>query len=80
MTASNSVPTAVSCPAWCERERHLARVDLGHGQSAEVDLQQGVDRETTLYLVAEGILTAELARTFAADLLNAADTLDRIAR
>jgi hypothetical protein len=60
--------------------RHLARVDLGHGESAEVDLQHGIDGETTLYLVAEGVLTAELARTFAADLLNAADMLDGLSQ
>ncbi len=58
--------------------RQLVRVDLGYGQSADVDLQQGLDGKTFLYLVAEGVLTAELARTFAAELLNAADTLDRI--
>ncbi len=41
-------------------------MDLGDSLSAEVDLQRGLDGKTVLYLMAEGVLTAALARTFAA--------------
>lgn len=58
------------------RLRHLVRVDLGDSLSAEVDLQRGLDGKTVPYLMAEGVLTAALARTFAAELLTAADMLD----
>lgn len=53
-----------------------SRVDLGDSLSAEVDLQRGLDGKTVLYLMAEGVLTAALARTSQPELLNAADMLD----
>ncbi len=58
--------------------RLLSQVDLGSYEHARVDIQRGVDGVTCLYVTAEGVLTSAQARTFAADLLAAADRLDTI--
>jgi hypothetical protein len=60
----------------------VARVDLGRGrvdEYAQVDLQRGVEEVTLLYVNADGDMTAEQARAFAAELLKAADVLEQVA-
>lgn len=58
--------------------RTLGKIDLGSREYAVVDVQRGADDETILYVDAQGALTSEQARRYAAELLNAADMLDGI--
>lgn len=51
-------------------------VDLDVREDARVDLQRGSSGETVVYIDAQGAMTAEQARAFAAMLLDAADALE----
>lgn len=56
--------------------RTVGVVDLGGNEEARVDLQRGSGDETCVFVAAEGAMTAQQARTFAASLLEAAALLE----